>query len=76
MAKTNGCLVAGVCLKYFFGDAPCAHACDRAWVDELKESWFEVNLGLLRVRVPAYLLKRWKEKLSSIYFEEEKKEDA
>lgn len=68
MAKINGCLVAGACLKYFFGWSHCEHKCDEEHLDQVKDDIFEAECKRLRERVAPHYTKKLEEKLKPVYF--------
>jgi len=70
MPKTNGCLVAGMCLRAYLGVVHCEHTCDSGFLDQLKTDIFLSLMSALWDRAPRYLQKRLRSKLSEISFPE------
>lgn len=75
MRKTNGCLVAHMCLHEFFGDGLCEHTCDTDYVDNLKEEVFSRIANVLFNGLPAYLQRRLVAHLAGVYFAERNIDD-
>lgn len=58
MAKTNGCLVAHVCLRYWLGRDPCASICDEELLDWIKDVVFQSHCATIAVCIPAFMAKK------------------
>lgn len=59
MSKTNGCLVARMCLKHFFGHGDICQACDFAHADSFCETFLHAQLTTLQGCIPLYLRKKY-----------------
>lgn len=68
MAKTNGCLVAGICTRYFIGMHACAYTCDVEYLESIESLVLTEIYAELIKRVPSYMRKRALEHLKGLYF--------
>lgn len=68
MAKTNGCLVAGMCLRNILAGAHCDYTCDEEFMEETKAHYFDSLMRIFVNRVPAHVLKRWRKLFKGVYF--------